>query len=306
MFVRRSPASLFLLAFLCPAAFGAGSAAASGSGPTVYVLQDAGAIEVYRGARHWEIAGPDTQMNSVVDIKRQPLGDLVVSNREVDGKAGTIVSLPAEKGNVAAKYVIKCKGFTPWGIGIDRNSNIWMTDYETNDVRAYAATANGCPAPLTKISGPHTGLDQPENVAVDRDGRIIVSNYLHGILIFAPGSDGDAAPIRTITNGQVINAHLEGMTVDNKDNIWVTSYANQAVLEFAPDANGTAAPKRVISGSKTRLDAPVGIAVDRKSGEIYVADYGARAILVFGSDAAGNTAPVRTLSPGFDFGVAVH
>ena len=79
-----------------------------------------------------------------------------------------------------------------------------------------------------------------------------------------------------------------------------------AVLEFARDANGTAPPKRVISGSNTPIECTGGNAVDRKSADIYVADYRARTVLVFGPDAPGNTAPVQRLSPGFDFGVAVH
>jgi|KBSMisStandDraft_5_1062788.scaffolds.fasta_scaffold40982_1 DNA-binding beta-propeller fold protein YncE len=250
--------------------------------PKIFVLHDDGSITIFRGARQTEISGRHTGMRSTVGIVRQKLGDLVVSNREVDGRPGSIVTLPAGKGDVEAKFIIKCKGMTPWGTGLDADSNIWMTDYESNDVREYAAAANGCPAPLATISGPHTGLNQPENVAIDRKGRIVVANYLSGIVIFAPGANGDATPVASLTNAQVMNAHLEGMAVDAKNNIWVTSYANNAVLEFAPDANGTAAPIRVISGDKTQLSAPVGIALDRDSGEIYVAAYGTRAMLVRG------------------------
>jgi streptogramin lyase len=246
-------------------------------------------------------------MNSTVAIARQKLGDLVISNREVDGEPGSIVTLPAGRGDVPAKFIIKCDGMTPWGIGVDADSNIWMTDYESNDVREYAATADGCPAPLTTISGPHTGLDQPENVAVDRKGRIVVANYLKGILIFAPGSSGDVAPVMTLANSQVMNAHLEGMAIDAKNNIWVTSYANNAVLEFAANAKGNDAPIRVISGDKTQLSAPVGIALDRDSGDIYVAGYGTRAMLVFAPDANGNVAPIRQFDTGaFPFGVTVR
>lgn len=283
------------------------AATAPGSGgPTVYVLQDSGTITIYRDSKQKEISGRDTGMHSTVAIARQALGDLVVSNREVDGKPGSIVTLPPGKGDVAAKYIIKCDGMTPWGIGLDAESNIWMTDYESNDVRKYAATANGCPAPLATISGPHTGLDLPENVAVDRKGRIVVADYLNGIRIFAPGANGDVPPVAALTNAQVMNAHLEGMAIDSKNHIWVTSYANAAVLEFAANANGSDAPVRVISGDKTQLDAPVGIALDRRSGEIYVAGYGTRAMLVFAANANGNVAPLRTFANGsFPFGVAV-
>jgi DNA-binding beta-propeller fold protein YncE len=274
--------------------------------PTIYVLQDSGTITIFHGSRQTEISGPHTGMHSTVALARQALGDLVVSNREVDGRPGSIVTLPAGEGDVQAKYILKCKGMTPWGIGLDADSNIWMTDYESDDVREYAATADGCPKPLAIISGAHTGLDLPENVAIDRNGRIVVADYLNGVRIFAPSANGDVAPVATLTNAQVMNAHLEGMAIDRKNNIWVTSYADNAVLEFAAGANGDAAPKRVISGDKTLLSAPVGIALDRRTGEIYVAAYGARAVLVFSADANGNVAPVRQFANGsFPFGVAV-
>jgi DNA-binding beta-propeller fold protein YncE len=274
--------------------------------PQIFVLHDNGTITIFRGTGQKQISGPHTGMNSPVAIARQKLGDLVVSNREVDGDAGSIVTLPMGKGDVPVKFIIKCDGMTPWGIGLDAESNIWMTDYESNDVREYAATADGCPAPFATISGPHTGLDQPENVAVDRKGRIVVANYLKGIQIFAPGANGDATPVVSLTNAQVMSAHLEGMVIDSKNNIWVTSYANAAVLEFAATARGNDAPIRVISGDKTQLNAPVGIALDRESGEIYVASYGTRAMLVFAADANGNVVPIRQFDQGaFPFGVTV-
>ena len=298
----------YLFATVCAAALSSAGALATSAGtrtPTVYVLQDSGKIVIYRGTHQSEITGQDTGMYSTVGIARQAYGDLVISNRELDNRSGDIVTLPPGKGDVPAKYKIKCKGMTPWGIGVDADSNIWMTDYDSNDVREYAATANGCPQPLARISGPYTGLDQPENVAVDHNGRIVVSNYLKGIVVFAPGANGDVFPVAKITSPQVMSAHLEGMAIDAKNNIWVTSYANQAVMEFAPDANGDAAPKRMISGSNTQMTAPVGIALDHKTGEIYVADYGTRAVLVFAADADGNVAPARQFAPGFAFGIAL-
>jgi DNA-binding beta-propeller fold protein YncE len=273
--------------------------------PTIYVNQDATHIEVYKGDHSYSIAGKDTAMYSPIGLAVQALGDVVYSNREGDQRPGTIVTLPPGKGDVTAKYIIKCKDLTPWGVSIDADSNIWMTNYETNEVRQYAANANGCPAPLTSIKGPHTQLDNPQMAVVDSKGRIVVSNYLTGIVIFAPGAHGDATPIANITNPKIISAHIEGMAVDRKDNIWVTSYAKGQVYEFAPDANGTDAPKRTLAGRNTKLYVPIGIAIDRRTGEIYIADYGTHAVLVFAPDANGNVAPIRTFAGGFDYGVAL-
>ena len=287
----------------------AGSAAfAADTGPrppSIYLIQDGTHIEVFKGSREYSVAGKNTAMYSPIGIAVQQLGDIVYSNREGDHRPGTIVTLPPGKGNVTAKYIIKCKGLTPWGVSLDADSNIWMTNYESNEVRQYAADANGCPAPLSSIKGPHTELDNPQAVVVDRKGRIVVSNYLSGILVFAPGAHGDATPIAKITNSKVINAHLEGMTIDRHDNIWVTSYAFARIMEFAPNANGADEPKRLIEGDKTQLTVPIGIAVDRRSGEIYVADYGTHAALVFAPDANGNVAPIRSFGAGFDYNIAL-
>jgi DNA-binding beta-propeller fold protein YncE len=296
-----------LMAAVCGAALGArGAAKPPAHPPTIYVNQDATHIEVFKGKREYSVGGKNTAMYSPIGIAAQALGDIVYSNREGDHRPGTIVTLPPGKGNVTAKYIIRCKDLTPWGVSIDADSNIWMTNYDTNEVREYAPNASGCPAPLSSIKGPNTGIDNPQMAVVDHKGRIVVSNYLSGILIFPPGAHGNVAPVAKITNMKIINAHLEGMTIDRHDNIWVTSYAKGQVYKFAPDANGNAAPKRIISGRNTKLSVPIGIAIDRRSGEIYIADYGTHAVLVFAADSNGNVAPIRTFAGGFDYGIALR
>lgn len=280
----------------------------SGDSPTLYVV-DAEGVRIIQDGKMTQIAGRNTKLTSPWSIERQRLGDLVVANREVSHShiPGRIVTLPPGKGNVSAKYVLKCEDFTPGDIALDRDSNIWMTDYDTNDVRAYPATATGCPTPLVTIRGPHTGLNQPEAVAIDSEGRIIVANYLSGITIYARGSSGDAAPVATIEDAETRNAHIEGLAVDNHDNIWVTSYANAAVYEFAADAKGAASPIRTLVGSQTQLSDPIGLAIDRKSGDIYVADYGTRAILEFAPDAQGDVAPIAKIAGStFPWDLALH
>ena len=53
------------------------------------------------------------------------------------------------------------------------------------------------------------------------------------------------------------------------------------------------------------LYVPIGIAIDRGTGEIYIADYGTHAVLVFAADANGNVAPIRDFAGGFDYNVAL-
>lgn len=302
------PIGRFVIAGTCCFALSMIAPARAQAPRDIYVLEDAGKVLIFRRHGTSQISGRDTQMNATVSIARQALGDLVIANRAPEeDKSGSIVTPPPGEGNLAAKSVIKCRNFTPWGIALDGDSNIWMTDYESNDVRAYPATANGCPKPLVRISGPHTGLNLPEAVAVDSHGRIVVANYLDAILVFAPGANGDATPIARISGSKTQIQHIEGLALDAKNNIWVTCYAARKILEFEAGASGDAAPERVISGANTKLDAPVGIAIDRRTGEIYVADYGTRAMLVFSKDARGNAVPIGQFDQGgFPFGVALH
>jgi hypothetical protein len=229
---------------------------------------------------------------------RQPLGDLVVANGAIEHQdiPGNIITLADGEGNVTPKYEIKCPDFSPWGIATDAESNIWTTDYDKDEVRAYPSNASGCPAPLVTLKGPHTQIDIPEDVLIDHQGRIIVINYLTSILVFAPDANGDATPLQVIQGPHTHIAHFEGAAIGPDNHIYATSYPNAEVVEYAPAANGDAAPLRIISGNKTGLDAPIGIALDKK-GNIYVANFGGHDTVVFAAKAHGNVKPLKVLAP---------
>jgi hypothetical protein len=285
-----------------------GADAATAAPRKMYMLLDVGKILVFRdGTLVRTIAGKDTKMRSTFGIAQQILGDLVVSNAGDDGLHGSIVTVPDGNGDVAAKSAIACKGFRPWGIAVDGDSNIWMADYEGKFVRAYRANASGCPTPVANIAGPHTGLTEPLEVAIDRKGRIVVTNYYDGgIEVFAPGSNGDAAPLAQIRGSKAQVSHSEGMALDANNNIYLANYAAHSVTEYAAGANGNVAPVRRIAGPHTLLDAPIGIAVGRRMGNIYVADYGTHAVLVFAADANGDAAPIAKYYVAIPTGVVVH
>jgi DNA-binding beta-propeller fold protein YncE len=55
------------------------------------------------------------------------------------------------------------------------------------------------------------------------------------------------------------------------------------------------APRRVIQGDSTKLDWPMGVALDRNADEIVVANYGSSSIIFFKRTAEGDIAPSRML-----------
>jgi hypothetical protein len=58
-------------------------------------------------------------------------------------------------------------------------------------------------APIDTITGPNTGLDQPQGIALDGASRIYVVNsavtsHQYRITVYSPGSSGDVVPAATI------------------------------------------------------------------------------------------------------------
>jgi hypothetical protein len=72
----------------------------------------------------------------------------------------------------------------------------------------------------------------------------------------------------------------------------VSFYLNQ-IVGFLLSANGNATPSVVVSGSKTKLNQPDALAIDRSSGKLFVANgaYQDHRILIFPKGSNGNTAP---------------
>jgi len=99
------------------------------------------------------------------------------------------------------------------GIFVDLNRNIWVTDKTNNAVYKLPPNATGVVTPIT-ISGGNTLLNQPDNLAVDAQGYIYVTNnnttvptYAGLVTVFTPGTQGNIAPVQTfgIPNGTASN-----------------------------------------------------------------------------------------------------
>jgi hypothetical protein len=68
--------------------------------------------------------------------------------------------------------------------------------------------------PVTVITGPHTGLDEPRGIAVDSGGYIYVENDGSpsddkggSVTIYSPTSNSDAAPVSAIS-GPMTGIHF--------------------------------------------------------------------------------------------------
>ncbi|MGA7618511.1 hypothetical protein, partial [Candidatus Binatus sp.] len=127
-----------------------------------------------------------------------------------------------------------------------------------------------------------------ESVALDSSGKIYAAGYEPngdpGVLVYAAGSNGNAAPIATISGASTGLKYPHGIALDSSGKIYVADYGATSVFVYPALGSSTGvldeAPLATINGSKTDLKDPAGIALD-SSGKIYVADYGATSVFVY-------------------------
>jgi len=122
-------------------------------------------------------------------------------------------------------------------IAVDGAQNVYVANTEGRNVLVFAANATGNVAPARTIAGSATGITQPWGVAVDASGNLFVTSSTTAqptmnaqILTFAPGADGDAAPIQT-QHLDVYNV-ASGIAVDAAGNRY-TTLANVSTLQLS-------------------------------------------------------------------------
>lgn len=139
----------------------------------------------------------------------------------------------------------------------------------------FAPGSNGSSAPTNTIAGANTSVTYPYGIDADAAGNIYVlteDNYYGAnaignvqpsinprILVFAAGSTGNVAPVRTIVGSLTGLQAPTKMRVDKSGGIYVADYLAQAVYYYAPGANGNIAPTRVLQGANTGFSINGGI-----------------------------------------------
>lgn len=140
----------------------------------------------------------------------------------------------------------------PQGIAVDSAGNIYVANQgvvnsEPASVTIYRAGDKGDVAPIGRISGLKTRLESPNALALDSHGYIYVVNESDSpkkpdrITIYAPGSNGDAAPVRVIAGPATLLSHPGGVAVDSNGNLFVTSSQNEGPVLLQRSSTGLCA-----------------------------------------------------------------
>src|SRR5208282_770788 len=128
------------------------------------------------------------------------------------------------------------------------------------------------------VAGSNTGFITANGIARDASGKIyVVDNTGNSIKVFSAGSNGNVAPIATISGGNTLLTRPNLIALDASGNIYVTNFFGGppncnsdtlgcgSVTVYPPLGSNTGnlneAPTDTIAGANTMLSGPVGIAV---------------------------------------------
>lgn len=279
---------------------------ATGNSVTVYASGAGGNAKPIQ-----DISGSKTKLLTPYGVAVDESGNIYVTN---DGVDQIEVYAPGATGNVVPIRGIVGQPYRyPKGIAIDPvNGDIYVAKQSTNSIIIYAPSASGADAPTAKIQGSNTGLNSPTGVALDTSGNIYVTNKgdsasegNDSVTVYAAGSTGNVAPMRTIAGTRTGLDIPVQLAVDASAKIYVANITypnsgNGSLTVYAAGAKGNVAPTETIEGAKTELNLPAGIALN-SSGNIYAAnldrtDYTGSSITVYAAGSNGNVAPINTIS----------
>lgn len=131
----------------------------------------------------------------------------------------------------------------PIGIEDDAAGNIYIASQNNDSVVVHAKNASGPTTPLRRIAGGATLLNSPRDVALDGNGFLYVAQLTGEVRVFAPGADGNVAPVKSFGTGA---GAAWGIDIVGNE-IYVRK--TDAYQVYAPSATGSPAPtERAVTG----------------------------------------------------------
>ncbi len=206
----------------------------------------------------------------------------------------------------------------PLGIVIDSSGKLYVANSGNDTITVYGLGASGNAAPIATIGGPNTGLRGPQGMALDANDVLYVSNFgllpggqpASSITAYAPGANGNVAPIATIAGPNTGLRRPSALALDSSGRIYAANFAPPpwfpgapfppglppgSIVVFPAGANGNVAPVATITDSTTGLRGIQSMTVD-SSGNLYVTQTFAQSVTKYPPGANGNVAPIATIA----------
>jgi DNA-binding beta-propeller fold protein YncE len=232
-----------------------------------------------------QIMGPDTGIGFVAGVAMDPAHhELFTVNNDVEDRL--VVFDYEARGDVKPKRLL----YVPhqsWGIAFAPRRDVMALSVQTpNMFVVFKRDASRFDAPIRSVRGPKTGMADPHGIAFDEThNEIAVANH------------GNFRPGELITSYTAYDARESRQERGNSfDENARGRFVAPSITVYDGDANGDVAPLRTIQGPATRLDWPMGIAIDEASDELIVANNGDNSVLVFPRTASGNVPPKRVIA----------
>jgi len=289
----------------------------------VFVATNSSVI-AYEPGRNGDVA-PDAVIGLVLtasDIAIDAIGKTYVANDSINTISIFAPTAAGEEPPIATIRGGNTGLDSPEGIALDASGNIYVANFGSYDryvgkVTVYPTGSEGNAVPIATISGMKTGLHASSDIAVDSVGRIYVTNGgvlgdVASVTVYAPGSDGDVAPIATISGSKTGLHWPQGIAVDAMGRIYVANAGGHpgltaSVTVYRRGSHGDVAPIATIRGEASGIGSAQGVAVD-SGGKIYVTNNlwmgeiprralaKPHSVSVYRGGSSGDVAPIATIS----------
>ena len=231
-----------------------------------------------------QIMGPDTGVGFVAGVALDSQHrELFTVNNDVEDRM--VVFDYDARGNVKPKRLL----YVPhqsWGIALNRKRDEIAVSVQTpNMYVVFRRDAQKFDAPVRSVRGPNTAMADPHGIYFDEThNEVFVANH------------GNFRPGELITSYTAYDARESpqarpGGAVSEAQGRFLAS----SITVYDGNASGDVAPLRTITGPQTRIDWPMGVAVDEANNELIVANNGDNSVLVFPRTANGNAQPRRVI-----------
>ena len=109
-----------------------------------------------------------------------------------------------------------------------------MSSYANNAVRVFSPAASGNAAPIRSIVGASTRLALPAGLVLDEAGHLYVANAGgNSVTVYDPYRGVRRRRTGPVGGrGRLRSGHAASVTLDSPDDLYVTSFSNNAVNVF--------------------------------------------------------------------------